>query len=91
MKDGKNSLHKVYERGQMALSHARPAAAPIVLGRRVLRARTGPYGDRSELPGGVRERRAGLGVRLCAQGDDVGELGHGLEVADLRQAASPSA
>ena len=47
--------------------------------------RTARDGGRPGVPDGVRARRVALGVRLRAQRDHVGELGHGVEVADRRE------
>ena len=41
-----------------------------------------PRRPRARLPDGVGARRVALGVRLRAQRDHVGELGHGVEVAE---------
>ena len=63
----------------------RSGAAPPSLGGLVVRCRTARDGRRSGVPDGVRAGRIALGVRLRAQRDHVGQLGHRLEVADRRE------
>ena len=64
----------------------RSGAPPPSLGGLVVRCRTARDGRRSGFPDRVRAGRIALGVGLRAQRDHVRQFGHGLEVAERRQA-----
>ena len=64
---------------------SRSGAAPPPFGGLMVSSRTARDRRRTRVPDGVGAGRIALGVRLRAQRDHVGELGHGVEVADRRE------
>src|SRR3954471_19987118 len=61
---------------------ARAGAPPRALDRLVVSGRTGRHRGGAGVPHGARALGVALGVRLGAQRDDVGQLGHRVEVPE---------
>src|SRR4051812_662346 len=64
-------------------------AAPPRRGAPAVSRRTAGDGPRARVPYGGRARGVFLRVGLRTQRDDVGQLGHGVQVAELGQALEP--